>query len=76
MRLKCEFRHLKTDDEREIVVTLNGAEIHPWKACASTRERKRRTFMRKHTPSMPIARSRRTAGGIRSRRPFFTSLDR
>lgn len=26
MRLKCEFRHLTTDDEKEIVVTLNGAE--------------------------------------------------
>jgi hypothetical protein len=26
MRLKCEFRHPQTDDEKEIVVTLNGAE--------------------------------------------------
>jgi hypothetical protein len=26
MRLKCEFRHLKTDDEKEIVVSLSGAE--------------------------------------------------
>ena len=69
MRLKCEFRHLKTDDEKEIVVTLNDAERQSVESLRKHKARKRLTCMRRHTRcATPIARYQRTAGGIRSRR--------